>query len=81
MDVTEIFRSIALLIILIAIPIFFYYLFKVIRISKTVKIRANWEDIQMHISLDKLEQKMNSWKEKGYNVDELETLIEHVRKQ
>jgi len=81
MDVTEIFRSIALLIILIAIPIFFYYLIKVIRISKTVKIRANWEDIQMHISLDKLEQKMNSWKEKGYNVDELETLIEHVRKQ
>lgn len=81
MSITEILRLISVFVLFIAVPLFFYYLLKILKSSKKVTIHANWDDIKKHITLDKLEQKTDSWKKRGYNVEELELLIDQLRKQ
>jgi len=81
MDNLETLRTISIIILIIAIPLFFYFLVKIIQSKQTVKIYAQWEDIKKHIELDDLEKKTKSWRKKGYNVSELETLIEYARKK
>jgi len=77
---TDFIRNISILVLIIAFPLLLYFLFKILYSSKKVKIHAQMDEIQKHISLDELEQKTSSWKNRGYNVSELETLIDHVRK-
>lgn len=81
METIETLRTISIIILIIAIPLFFYFLIKIFHSRKTVKIYAQWEDINKHIKLDDLEKKTKSWRKKGYDVSELEILLEHARKK
>lgn len=79
MEGTEILRLISVFVLIIAIPLFFYFLFRVLKSKRKIKIYAQWSDIKKHIALDELQRKTNLWKERGYNVSELEFLIKKVR--
>lgn len=81
METIETLRTISIIILIIALPLFFYFLAKILYSKKIVKIHAEWEDINKHIKLDDLEKKTNSWRKKGYDVSELKILIEHARKK
>ena len=77
--ISEIIRLLFFVSLIVSIPLIYYRL-RSYKAYKKRRILANWEDIKKHISLDELEKKIQNWKEEGYNVDELEQMIEYVTK-
>lgn len=90
MEEFEAVRLLCILIIIACIPAIIYFIYvlskknarkKRIRASNARKkrIRASWEEIKKHISLDEMEEKTKKWKKEGYDVSELEEMLEEVK--
>jgi hypothetical protein len=77
----QLISNISIAVIILCIPPIMYLLYRIAHNKRKVKVHANWESIQKHISLDDLEKKASEWSEKGYDVSDIETMLGEKRHQ